>query len=74
LVKSITSLKSEHPSKHGDWVENSNWFGNFVQAFYQRYRLVLSSKRERFSTDLFLHPTASDDRLAPFIYGARALD
>jgi hypothetical protein len=35
LVKSITSLKLEHPSKYGDWVEN--WFGNFVQAFYERY-------------------------------------
>ncbi len=35
---------------------------------------VLRSKAERSPTDLFLHPTASADRLAPFIFGARALD
>ncbi|XLT62555.1 hypothetical protein HN873_019079, partial [Arachis hypogaea] len=35
---------------------------------------VLSSKAERSPTDSFLHPTASADRLAPFIFGARALD
>ncbi|KAG9438580.1 hypothetical protein H6P81_021475 [Aristolochia fimbriata] len=35
---------------------------------------VLSSKAERSPTDAFLHPTASADRLAPFIFGARALD
>ena len=29
---------------------------------------------ERSPTDVFLHPTASADRLAPFIFGARALD
>ncbi|KAG9438477.1 hypothetical protein H6P81_021583 [Aristolochia fimbriata] len=31
-------------------------------------------KAERSPTDAFLHPTASADRLAPFIFGARALD
>uniref|UniRef100_A0A7N2MPG6 Uncharacterized protein n=1 Tax=Quercus lobata TaxID=97700 RepID=A0A7N2MPG6_QUELO len=35
---------------------------------------VLPSKAERSPTDAFLHPTASADRLAPFIFGARALD
>ncbi|KAG9455499.1 hypothetical protein H6P81_000007 [Aristolochia fimbriata] len=35
---------------------------------------VLSSKAERSPTDAFLHPTASADRLAPFIFGAKALD
>ncbi|KAG6521465.1 hypothetical protein ZIOFF_018586 [Zingiber officinale] len=35
---------------------------------------VLRSKAERSPTDAFLHPTASADRLAPFIFGARALD
>ena len=35
---------------------------------------VLPSKAERSPTDVFLHPTASADRLAPFIFGARALD
>ncbi|KAF1876777.1 hypothetical protein Lal_00043707 [Lupinus albus] len=35
---------------------------------------VLPSKAERSPTDKFLHPTASADRLAPFIFGARALD
>ncbi|CAN6447358.1 unnamed protein product [Victoria cruziana] len=35
---------------------------------------VLHSKAERSPTDAFLHPTASADRLAPFIFGARALD
>ncbi|KAJ9535434.1 hypothetical protein OSB04_un001460 [Centaurea solstitialis] len=35
---------------------------------------VLHSKAERSPTDVFLHPTASADRLAPFIFGARALD
>lgn len=34
----------------------------------------LLSKAERSPTDVFLHPTASADRLAPFIFGARALD
>nr|YP_010833499.1 hypothetical protein QLP06_mgp114 [Jatropha curcas]WFG81125.1 hypothetical protein [Jatropha curcas] len=33
---------------------------------------VLPSKAERSPTDAFLHPTASADRLAPFIFGARA--
>ncbi|KAG6516207.1 hypothetical protein ZIOFF_026657 [Zingiber officinale] len=35
---------------------------------------VLRSKAERSPTDAFLHPTASADRLAPFIFSARALD
>ncbi len=35
---------------------------------------VLPSKAERSPTDAFLHPTASADRLAPFIFGAGALD
>ncbi|KAL4185792.1 hypothetical protein AMTRI_Chr10g232490 [Amborella trichopoda] len=35
---------------------------------------VLHSKAECSPTDAFLHPTASADRLAPFIFGARALD
>ncbi|KAK8985154.1 hypothetical protein V6N11_011993 [Hibiscus sabdariffa] len=35
---------------------------------------VLPPKAERSPTDAFLHPTASADRLAPFIFGARALD
>ncbi|KAL8250157.1 hypothetical protein R6Q59_033850 [Mikania micrantha] len=35
---------------------------------------VLHSKAERSPTDVFLHPTASADRLGPFIFGARALD
>lgn len=35
---------------------------------------VLPSKAERSPTDAFLHPTASADRLAPFIFGARALN
>lgn len=35
---------------------------------------VLPSKAERSPTDVFLHPTASADRLAPFIFGAGALD
>jgi hypothetical protein len=35
---------------------------------------VLPPKAERSPTDAFLHPTASVDRLAPFIFGARALD
>ena len=35
---------------------------------------MLPSKAERSPTDAFLHPTASADRLAPFIFGARALD
>lgn len=34
---------------------------------------ILPSKAERSPTDV-LHPTASADRLAPFIFGARALD
>ncbi|KAL2225086.1 UNVERIFIED_CONTAM: hypothetical protein Sindi_2965700, partial [Sesamum indicum] len=37
-------------------------------------RAGLPSKAERSPTDVFLHPTASADRLAPFIFGARALD
>lgn len=36
--------------------------------------LPSKSKAERSPTDAFLHPTASADRLAPFIFGARALD
>jgi hypothetical protein len=35
---------------------------------------ALPSKAERSPTDAFLHPTASADRLAPFIFGAGALD
>jgi len=35
---------------------------------------VLRSKAERSPTDLFLHPTAPTGRLAPLIFGARALD
>ena len=35
---------------------------------------VLLPKAERSPTDAFLHPTASADRLAPFIFGAGALD
>ncbi|KAJ0717524.1 hypothetical protein HanPI659440_Chr13g0524371 [Helianthus annuus] len=35
---------------------------------------VLHFKAERSPTDVFLHPTASADRLAPFIFGARVLD
>ncbi|CAN6462614.1 unnamed protein product [Victoria cruziana] len=35
---------------------------------------VLHSKAERSPTDAFLHPTASADRLASFIFGTRALD
>ncbi|KAL1095344.1 hypothetical protein V6Z11_D06G150000 [Gossypium hirsutum] len=35
---------------------------------------VLPSKAERSPTDAFLHSTASADRLALFIFGARALD
>ncbi|KAL9419602.1 hypothetical protein AB3S75_037382 [Citrus x aurantiifolia] len=35
---------------------------------------LLSPKAERSPTGTFLHPTASAYRLAPFIFGARALD
>ncbi|CAN6453970.1 unnamed protein product [Victoria cruziana] len=35
---------------------------------------VLHSKAERSPIDAFLHPTALADRLAPFIFGTRALD
>jgi hypothetical protein len=35
---------------------------------------VLPPKAERSPIDAFLHPIASADRLAPFIFGARALD
>ncbi|KAK0595115.1 hypothetical protein LWI29_003735 [Acer saccharum] len=35
---------------------------------------VLSSKAESSPTDAFLHPTASANHLAPFIFGARALN
>ena len=35
---------------------------------------VLPSEAERSPTDVFSHPTASADRLVPFIFGARALD
>ncbi|KAK9080989.1 hypothetical protein Scep_031022 [Stephania cephalantha] len=37
-------------------------------------RANASSQAERSPTDAFLHPTASADRLALFIFGARALD
>ena len=36
--------------------------------------LVLLPSTERSPTDVFRHPTASADRLVPFIFGARALD
>ncbi|KAL4190813.1 hypothetical protein AMTRI_Chr07g77610 [Amborella trichopoda] len=35
---------------------------------------LLHSKAERSPTDAFLPPTTSADRLAPFIFGAKALD
>ncbi|KAK8331419.1 hypothetical protein V6Z11_A10G073800 [Gossypium hirsutum] len=35
---------------------------------------VLPPKAKRSPTDAFLHPTASADRLAPFIFGARAFN
>ena len=35
---------------------------------------VLPFKAERSPIDAFLHPTVSADRLAPFIFDARALD
>ena len=38
------------------------------------FTLMLLPRAERSPTDVILHPTASADRLVPFIFGARALD